>query len=144
MVDPYARLADGFPHGTLEGANAGCQAADCPARPLQCKEVASRHRVDARFRRHYDAGHRGQALLNAIALEQEADLVGRATVSPAHPVVRSKRASAEPNLSEYRVLQLWVLLDGNDQIVLGSPSRQKTEAERDRLRHGDADSGRAV
>ncbi|MBL5975343.1 MAG: hypothetical protein D3X82_16745 [Candidatus Leucobacter sulfamidivorax] len=68
MTNPLDLLADGFPHGTVEGERRGCLTSACPASPLQCKEVASRYRSDMKFKRLYGTGLRGQDLVDALAI----------------------------------------------------------------------------
>lgn len=62
--NPHDLLADGFPHGTLEGERAGCSTSVCPGTPLTCTEVASSYRTDIKFKRLYTTGLRGQELLD--------------------------------------------------------------------------------
>lgn len=48
-------LADGFPHGTVEGFNQGCRGSQCPA-VIQCRVVQLRYAGDYGFRKRLDAG----------------------------------------------------------------------------------------
>lgn len=68
MTNPFDRMADDYPHGTIEGERRGCVASDCPAAPLQCRDIASRYRSDMKFKRLYATGLRGQELVDALAI----------------------------------------------------------------------------
>lgn len=120
MKNPLDRLADGFPHGTLDGERAGCV------------EIGGRYRSDARFKKFYQLGYRGQDLLDAchegpgeaeiVEQLEKLDMPDGATdrQSPNHPTM----AAPAP-----RIMRLWVLLDPDDQIVMGSSSKEKVQAE---------------
>lgn len=71
-MNPYDRMSDDFPHGTLEGEHAGCLTADCPATP-RCAEVAGRYRSDKHFRDAYQAGLRGSDLVDIAELKLSAE-----------------------------------------------------------------------
>lgn len=66
MSDPYLTLAPGFPHGTLEGSAKGCIGKQCPSAGFTCAELAVRHRTDAKCRKAYAEGARGQELRDLL------------------------------------------------------------------------------
>lgn len=66
MNDPYLTLAPDFPHGTLEGSARGCVGKKCPASGFTCAELAVRHRTDAKCRKAYAEGARGQELRDLL------------------------------------------------------------------------------
>lgn len=66
MSDPYLSLAPEFPHGTLEGS-AKCLAGKwCPSKGFTCAELAVRYRTDAKRRKAYESGLRGQELKDLL------------------------------------------------------------------------------
>lgn len=75
MSSPFDRLMSDFPHGDVEGFRQGCKAGDCPATPFKCRDLASRYRSDATFRRIYDTGLRGEELATAVAIASGASPV---------------------------------------------------------------------
>lgn len=90
MSNPLERLRDDFPHGTVEGGRDGCTTRDCPAEPLQCWEVVRSYRMDMRFKRAYQAGARGEELLNL-------DQATEASAAPSVPVVTLPEAESAPS-----------------------------------------------
>lgn len=66
MSDPYLTLAPGFPHGTLEGSAKGCVGKKCPASGFTCADLAQRYRTDAKCRKAYAEGARGQELRDLL------------------------------------------------------------------------------
>ncbi len=138
MTNPLDRLADGFPHGTLEGEAAGCTTADCPAKPMSCRDVALRHRQDRTFRRLYDTGLRGEDLVDALAIASGMD---PEKVNPRF--ARTKLAEQAPVPAErpagYRVvpMEMWALLDGDGQIVLVAREESVASGYLERLNAGE-------
>lgn len=92
-MNPLERLRDDFPHGTLEGERAGCVTKDCPARPLQCWEVARGYRIDMRFKRAYQAGARGAELADLNLGRGEA-AAGDSAPAPRKRAARAAKAPA--------------------------------------------------
>jgi len=84
------RLADDFPHGTVDGFRGGCRTSTCPA-PLPCRDVYRRYQGDYGFRRLVDDGVTLEEILRRDAVEREgiekrdraANRTGRATATTA-------------------------------------------------------------
>lgn len=87
------RMADDFPHGTIEGERAGCVASDCPAEPLTCAEIGGHYRRDFRFNRLYQSGLRGQELLDAFQPITAPDKTRKTTPKPGPRPRRVERES---------------------------------------------------
>ncbi|MBN9212951.1 MAG: hypothetical protein BGO45_04780 [Microbacterium sp. 71-36] len=100
------RLADDFPHGTIDGYRAGCRTSTCPAL-LPCRDVYRRYQGDYGFRRLVDQGVTLEEILRRDAAEREgiekrdraANRTGRALspkdAAPAAPAL-TPAASAPP------------------------------------------------
>jgi len=88
VSSPFDRLMADFPHGDIEGFRQGCKAGDCPATPFKCRDLASRYRSDATFRRIYDTGLRGEELATAVAIASGA--------SPAPALEQQAKKAAAP------------------------------------------------
>lgn len=126
MTNPLDRLEDGFPHGTIQGEGRGCTASDCPARPMRCRDVARRYKQDLTFRRLYDAGLRGDDLVDGLAIASGLDPDLVSSTSPAVAQARRPRSplpksSVPATVSPgYRVvpIEMWALVDDAEQILL--------------------------
>ena len=110
-VNPHDLLDDSFPHGTVDGERQGCVTRNCPAQPLQCLDVARNYRTDHGFKQLYNAGMRGEELVEAWK--------ERAVAEPA-VFVSSPEQSRLDDLEGPQARQLWVLLDANQNVVLAT------------------------